>query len=83
MVAFAGAMVAESCCVPPINMDAVVGLTVTPVTRIGLTVITDVAVRAPSAVVAVMVAVPTLRPVTNPLVLTVAIDVLLLPQVTL
>ena len=82
MVAFAGAMVALSCCVPPINMDAVVGDTLTPVTKIGLTVMTEVAVLAPSAVVTVMVSVPTLRPVTNPLVLTVAIDVLLLPQVT-
>ena len=70
-----------SCCVPPINIDAVVGLTVTPVTRIGLTVMVEVAVKRPSAVVAVMVAVPREIPVTNPLVLTVAIDVLLLPQV--
>ncbi len=82
MVAFAGAMVALSCCVPPINMDAVVGDTLTPVTKIGLTVMTEVAVLAPSAVVTVMVAVPALRPVTNPLVLTVAIDILLLLQVT-
>jgi hypothetical protein len=67
--------------VPPIRIDAVVGLTVTPVTRIGLTVMVEVAVKLPSAVVAVMVAVPTEIPVTNPLVLTVAIDVLLLPQV--
>ncbi len=73
---------AFNCCVPPIRMDAVVGLTVTPVTNIGFIVITEVAVRAPSAVVTVIVAVPTLRPVTNPLLLTVAIDVLLLPQVT-
>jgi hypothetical protein len=80
-VALAGAMVAFNCCVPPINIDAVVGDTLTPVTKIGLTVMTEVAVLAPSAVVTVMVAVPTLRPVTNPLVLTVAIDVLLLPQV--
>ena len=75
-------MVALNCCVPPIRIDAVVGLTVTPVTSIGLTVMIEVAVLEPSAVVTVMVAVPTLRPVTNPLVLTVAIDVLLLLQVT-
>ena len=75
-------MVALSCCAPPIRIDAVVGDTVTPVTRIGLTVITLVAVLAPSAVVTVMVAVPTLTPVTSPVALTVATAVLLLPQVT-
>ncbi len=73
---------AVNCCVPPIRIDAVVGDTVTPVTRIGLTVMVEVAVRLPSAVVAVMVAVPTEIPVTNPVALTIAIDVLLLPQVT-
>ena len=82
MVAFAGAIVAESCSVPPINIDAVVGDTLTPVTRIGFTVITEVAVRAPSAVVTVIVAVPTLTPVTSPVALTVATAVLLLLQVT-
>ncbi len=75
-------MVALNCCVPPIRIDAVVGLTVTPVTKIGLTVIKLVAVLDPSAVVTVIVAVPTEIPVTNPVALTVAIDVLLLPQVT-
>jgi hypothetical protein len=74
--------VAANCCVLPINIEAVVGDTLTPVTKIGLTVITDVAVRAPSAVVTVMVAVPTLMPVTRPVGLTLATDVLLLPQVT-
>jgi hypothetical protein len=74
--------VADNCCVPPINIDAVVGDTLTPVTRIGLTVITEVAVRAPSAVVTVIVAVPTLTPVTSPVALTVATAVLLLLQVT-
>ncbi len=82
MVALAGAMVALNCCVPPIRIDAVVGDTVTPVTNIGLTVMVDVAVNDPSTVVTVMVAVPTEIPVTNPVALTVAIDVLLLPQVT-
>ena len=82
MVALTGAIVADNCCVPPIRIEAVVGDTLTPVTRIGLTVITLVAVLEPSAVVTVMVAVPTLRPVTNPLLLTVAIDELLLLQVT-
>ena len=67
---------------PPIRIDAVVGLTVTPVTRIGLTVMVDVAVLAPSAVVAVIVAVPTDTPVTSPVALTVATALLLLLQVT-
>ena len=66
---------------PPINMDAVVGLTVTPVTNIGLTVITLVAVLEPSAVVTVMVAVPMLTPATSPVALTVATALLLLLQV--
>ena len=67
---------------PPINMDAVVGLTVTPVTKIGFTVMTEVAVLEPSCVVTVIVAVPTLTPVTSPVALTVATAVLLLLQVT-
>ena len=75
-------MVADNCWVPPISIDAVVGDTATPVTKIGLTVMTDVAVRAPSAVVTVMVAVPTDTPVTRPVALTVATEVLLLLQVT-
>ena len=67
---------------PPIRIEAVIGDTLTPVTRIGLTVITLVAVLAPSAVVTVMVAVPTDTPVTRPVALTVATAVLLLLQVT-
>ncbi len=82
MVALTGAIVADNCCVPPINMDAVVGDTVTPVTRIGLTVMVDVAVLDPSCVVTVIVAVPTDTPVTSPVALTVATAVLLLLQVT-
>ena len=82
-VAFAGAMVELSCCVPPIKIEAVVGLTVTPVTRIGLTVMTEVAVKLPSAVVTVIVAVPTDTPVTRPVELTVATAVFELLQVTL
>ncbi len=70
-----------SCCVPPIRIDAVVGLTVTPVTNIGFTVITLVAVLEPSAVVTVIVAVPTDTPVTSPVALTVATALLLLLQV--
>ena len=81
MVALAGAIVAANCCVPPINIDAVVGDTLTPVTRIGLTVITEVAVRTPSAVVTVIVAVPTLTPVTRPVALTEATALFELLQV--
>ena len=60
-----------------------VGDTLTPVTSIGFTEITLVAVLEPSAVVTVIVAVPTETPVTSPLALTVATAVLLLLQVTL
>ena len=67
---------------PPIRIEAVVGDTVTPVTRIGLTVMVDVAVLEPSCVVTVIVAVPTDTPVTSPVALTVATAVLLLLQVT-
>ena len=82
MVALAGEMVVLNCCVPPIRIDAVVGDTVTPVTNIGFTVMVDVAVLEPSCVVTVIVAVPTLTPVTRPVALTVATAVLLLLQVT-
>ena len=75
-------MVADNCWVPPINIEAVVGDTVIPVTRIGLTVMVEVAMKLPSCVVAVIVAVPTLTPVTRPAALTVATAVLLLLQVT-
>ena len=83
MVAFAGAIVAANCWVPPIRIEAVVGDTLTPVTRIGLTVMTEVAVKLPSAVVTVMVPVPTDTPVTRPVELTVATAVFELLQVTL
>jgi hypothetical protein len=82
-VALAGAIVAVNCCVPPIKIEAVVGDTLTPVTSIGFTIMTDVAVKLPSAVVTVIVAVPTETPVTRPVALTVATAVLLLLQVTL
>jgi hypothetical protein len=74
-------MVVLNCCVPPIRIDAVVGDTVTPVTNIGFTVMVDVAVLAPSAVVTVMVAVPTLTPVTRPVALTEATALFELLQV--
>ena len=48
LVAFAGATVAVNCCVPPTNIEVVEGVTVTPVTKIGLTVIDDVEVKPPS-----------------------------------
>ena len=64
------------------RIEAVVGETVTPVTSIGLTVITLVAVLEPSAVVTVMVAVPTDTPVTSPVAFTVATAVFELLQVT-
>ena len=83
MVAFAGAIVEVNCCVPPIRIEAVDGDTLTPVTSMGLTVMTEVAVKLPSAVVTVIVAVPTETPVTSPVALTVATAVLLLLQVTL
>ena len=47
LVAFAGATVAVNCCVPPTNIEAVDGATVTPVTNIGLTVMDDVEVKFP------------------------------------
>ena len=47
LVAFAGATVAVNCCVPPTNIEAVDGVTVTPVTNIGLTVMDDVEVKFP------------------------------------
>lgn len=84
LVALLGAMVAVSCCVPPTETDAVVGIMVTPVTGmlVALTVIADVAVRALSLVVAVIVAVPAAIAVTKPDVLTVATAVLLDDHVT-
>ena len=71
-----------NCCVPLIRIEAVVGDTLMPVTRIGLTVIMLVAVLEPSAVVTVIVAVPTDKPVTSPMALTLATAVFELLQVT-
>ena len=47
LVAFEGATVAVSCRVPPTNIEADDGETVTPVTKIGLTVMDDVEVKFP------------------------------------
>jgi hypothetical protein len=82
LVALVGAMVAVSCCVPPTFRAAVVGDIVTPVTITFVTVTTHVAVFPPSAVVTVIVDDPAAFPVTNPLVLTVAIALLLVVHVT-
>jgi hypothetical protein len=84
-VAFDGATVAVNWTVPPTLMDALVGATLTPVTEtvVVLTVIADVAVNPPSAVLTVMVADPATTPVTSPLELTVAMPVLLDVHVTL
>ncbi len=82
LVALAGATVAVNCCVEPIFTVAVVGLTVTPVTTTGVTVMALVAVLLPSCVVTVIVAVPTATAVTKPAVLTVATEALLLLHVT-
>ena len=60
--------------------DAAVGFNVTPVTAIALTEILEVAIKPPSCVVAVMLAVPAATAVTNPLAFTVATAVLLLFQ---
>ena len=76
-VALLGVTVAVKVVVPPTAIDAVVGLTDTPVTATILlvTVIALVAVFDPSAVVTVIVEVPANTPDTTPLVLTVAIAV--------
>jgi len=81
LLAFAGATVGVSCCVAFMKRLAAVGFSVTPVTATGMAVMTQVAVLAPSCVVAVIVAVPAVIAVTNPLVLTVATALLLLLQV--
>src|SRR5437867_4016712 len=77
---FASLGVAASCTVWPACTDAVAGLTVTDATGTVLTVI--VAVPPCPSLVAVIVAVPALTPVTSPPPLTVATAVLLLAQLT-
>ncbi len=85
LVALAGDTVAVSVAVPPTDMLAVVGVTVTPVTGTlaVVTVTVQVAVKPPSAVFTVIVVVPAATPVTTPAELTVATEVLLLVHVTL
>jgi len=82
LVAFEGKTVAVSCCVPFTGMDTSVGLTLTPVTKVGRTVMALVAVLPPSCVVTVMMALPAEIPVTRPVLLTVATDVLFELQLT-
>ena len=69
---------------PPTLIDAVVGFTVTPVTgTVAVDTVTAlVAVKPPSWVLTVMVAVPLATPVTSPVELTVATEVLPDVQVT-
>lgn len=74
-----GATVAVSCCVLPLIIVAVVGETVIPDVGVVTTTVHD-AVFAPSAVVAVIVAVPLAFAVTRPDEFTVATLVLLLLQ---
>ncbi len=80
--AFDGDTVAVSCCVWFAKIDAVVGLTVTPVVATTVTVMAEVAVFPPSCVVTVIVAVPAAMPLTSPEELTVATEALLDDHVT-
>jgi len=81
--AVAGATVAVNCCVRPIFTFAVAGAKVTPVTGITFTVTLAVAVSPPSFVAADMTALPPAIPLTNPVTLTVATEVLLEIHTTL
>ena len=78
LVVLLGDTVAVNCNVLSTTMLAVVLFKLTPVASCGVTVTAQVALLLlPSAVVTVMVAVPTALAVTKPLLLTVAIEVLL------
>jgi hypothetical protein len=66
LVAVAGTSAAASCCVLPIAMLVLVGLRLTPVTVTVFTVTAQVAVKLPSAVFTVTVAVPTFMAFTSP-----------------
>src|SRR5207237_655083 len=76
---FASLRVAVSCCVWPSFSVADAGATVTEATGVCTTVMADVPLWP--SLVAVIVADPATTPVTNPLALTVAAEVLLLDQV--
>jgi len=82
LAAFAGLTVAVSCNRDPIFTGAVLGFTVTPVTRTGVTVTATEADLPPLTVVTVIVSVPGAIPLITPEVLTVAIALLLLWYVT-
>lgn len=84
LVALDGETVAVSCWVSPTEIVAVVGATETPVTETvaAFTDTVELDMKLPSIVVALTVAVPEPTPVTNPVVLTVAIPELLVDQVT-
>src|SRR6266540_610736 len=74
--------VAVSCAVCPIWMVAVAGLTATEATGTGAAATVTAALPLCPSLVAVIVAEPAVRPVTSPLELTVAIEPLLLCQLT-
>src|SRR6266498_5164468 len=74
--------VAVSCAVCPAGMVAVAGLTATEATGTGAAVTVSAALPLCPSLVAVIVAEPAVRPVTSPLELTVAIEPLLLCQLT-
>ena len=83
LVTFSGSTVAVSCRVSPMSIVASVLSRVMLVATIGLTVMAQVAVSSvPSAVVAVMVTLPTARAVTRPFSSTVAMVASLVLQVT-
>ena len=82
LVAFAGVIVAVNCFVLPVSTVVDVLSSEMPSTATALTVTSQDAVKLPSVVVAVIVAVPAVTPVTLPLLSTVATDVLLLLHVT-
>jgi len=80
--ALAGVIAELSSSVLPTKMPVDVLFKITPLTATGLTVTVQEAVLPPSTVVTVIDAVPTLTPLTTPLVDTVATAVLLLLHVT-
>ncbi len=84
LVALEGAIVADNCSLPPTATVAAVLFKLTPVTNthVAETATSQVAVKFPSAVFTVIVALPALTAVTVPSVPTVAIELALVNQVT-
>jgi len=72
--AFSGTTVAVNCCDVPACIVAETGVKVTPVTDTAVTLTVLVAVRTPSTVLTVMLAVPALIPAINPVGLTMATE---------